>query len=118
MIWGMAESATAAPLSSALCLGSFRGVAGMSVSFRDAVQLVGAISVALVVWGAWAHTASSESDVLALLDGSAITANEIEQRANLLRLSVNITEQAKPNFQQLFTSERSDLAAKMKALQD
>jgi peptidyl-prolyl cis-trans isomerase SurA len=87
----------------------------MSISFRHAVQWPAAMALALGVWGAWAHTASSESNVVVMLDGDA--ENEIEQRARLLGLSVNVSEQAKANFQQLLRSKSGELEEKMKALQ-
>ena len=57
---------------------------------------------------------SRGSGIVVIVNDDAITAYEIEQRARLLGLSVNISEQAKANFQQLVKS--SNLEEKMKAL--
>ena len=53
--------------------------------------------------------------IVVVVNDDAITAYEIEQRARLLALSLNLTEQAKANFQRLLKSP--DLEVKMKALQ-
>jgi peptidyl-prolyl cis-trans isomerase SurA len=53
--------------------------------------------------------------IVVVVNDEAITAFEIDQRARLLGLSVNVSEQAKANFQRLIKSP--DLEAKMKELQ-
>jgi peptidyl-prolyl cis-trans isomerase SurA len=87
----------------------------MTISFRRAVRLPTAVALALGAWGLWICTATSEPKVGVDINGDAITHDEIEQRARLLALSANITEQAKAHFQRLLKS--GDLDAKMKALQ-
>jgi peptidyl-prolyl cis-trans isomerase SurA len=54
--------------------------------------------------------------IVVVVNDDAITAYEIEQRARLLGLSINVTEQAKANFQQLVKT--SNLEEKMKALSE
>jgi hypothetical protein len=65
-------------------------------------------AVALGAWGLWACTATSDSKVAAIVNDDVITQDEIEQRAHLLALSVNIAEQTKANFQRLVKSAVSD----------
>ena len=55
------------------------------------------------------------SGIVVVVNDDAITAYEIEQRARLFGLSVNISEQAKANFQRLLQAEGSE--EKMKELQ-
>jgi peptidyl-prolyl cis-trans isomerase SurA len=60
-------------------------------------------------------TPSRGQGIVVVVNDDAITAYEIEQRARLLGLSANISEQAKANFQRLIKSP--DLEEKMKELQ-
>src|SRR5262245_37522346 len=50
-----------------------------------------------------------------VVNGETITCDEIGQRARLLALSANVTEQLKANFQRLATSDT--MKAKLKALE-
>jgi peptidyl-prolyl cis-trans isomerase SurA len=117
--------------------------AHMTALGRAATTIAATLALAFAIWGSQPADLAAQSEpvkkksasaskpdaskssppyrggqgIVVVVNDDAITAYEIEQRARFLGLSVNVSEQAKANFQQLLKSKASDLEEKMKALQ-